>query len=556
MSIVIHNNKPTSFSPVYFEKLRGDLDIKETVHHIISEPIFQPMIANQPVTATYNGNTITEDDIDNAVLSAIMSPNISIPDEIALKSLFNQSLVNYDKNTNLTINDTFAVQAAQTANPKLPEPNPMVVYTPASDIIPVAREFMAGQCSYEKYFASLAYTVRVNTLGFYFVNDAAFTNFKNWIQNEINQLGTILPADTLTMFGNLQSLNLTELTESMYLRSDNSPNNHEYSFPRVLMNKLMNYTNVVSSSEFGVLPFSLSELIYPTSIVFVNVEKHARSSAQAIRNEWNLIQNALANKPKVISNKKLNSMTTVARNAQHISQQVASFVQMANNGGPMATSGFVFGKKAPTAVDVHKAIKRIIEKTAYVNSSMNTFKITKMTFNKPNRRNPDDFNKQGKSTSTRYKPDLHVYLDTSGSISERDYKDAIQALIALAKQMNINMYFNSFSHYMSQTTKLNLQGKNPKQIYKEFAKIPKVSGGTDYEQIWNFINSSAKMKREVSLIISDFEYSAPSKFVKHPKNLYYIPISSADWTRITSSANSFAKSMLHNDPAIRRHILM
>ena len=92
-------------------------------------------------------------------------------------------------------------------------------------------------------------------------------------------------------------------------------------------------------------------------------------------------------------------------------------------------------------------------------------------------------------------------------------------------------------------------------IYTQFQKIPKVGGGTDYEQIWNYVNASRKRRRELSLIITDFEYTAPRRFVKHPKNLFYVPCSNMDWRSITHYAESFCRSAAHIDPAIRSHLL-
>ena len=86
-------------------------------------------------------------------------------------------------------------------------------------------------------------------------------------------------------------------------------------------------------------------------------------------------------------------------------------------------------------------------------------------------------------------------------------------------------------------------------------KIPKVTGGTDYEQIWHYINQSAKRRRELSLILTDFEWTPASHFVQHPKNLYYIPCSNMNWKAICHYAEMFGKAMLRNEPNIRKHIL-
>ena len=206
-------------------------------------------------------------------------------------------------------------------------------------------------------------------------------------------------------------------------------------------------------------------------------------------------------------------------------------------------------------VDMTKLIKRVIDNMANVAKSENTFKSSKMTFARPNRRDPDDFNKQGKMISTKYKPDIHLYIDTSGSISERNYQDAVKACIAMAKKLNVNLYFNSFSHCISQCTHLHTKDKSKSKIYKEFQKVPKVTGGTDFEQVWNYINRSPKRRRELSIMMTDFGYSAPNHYVRHPKNLVYIPCSHMNWDSIVDDAKYFLNSMQHIDPACRKKIL-
>ena len=175
---------------------------------------------------------------------------------------------------------------------------------------------------------------------------------------------------------------------------------------------------------------------------------------------------------------------------------------------------------------------------------------------RPSRRHPDDPDKPGLVVKTQFKPDLHIYLDCSGSISERDYQDAIKTCIKLAQKMKVNFYFTSFSHIMSETKKLHIKDRTLKEIYDEFKNTPKVGGGTDYEQIWHYINKSEARQKQVSVIISDFDYYAPNHYVKHPRFLYYAPISAYNWSTITSSAQSFVKSMLSICPNIRKHIMM
>ena len=549
MNIV--NQKPTALSPVYKDDITKDFDPVPIVSEIISHKLFSPVVAGQPVTI---GN-LSEDEITDLVLRTL-GEFTDIPAETALKEIFGKTLISYDAAAHLNCIETFALQSGVAAN--LPEPDDNTIYTPASDVIPTMRQFLAGTGSYDAMFASLAYYARPSTLGFYFVNEIVFDQFISWAKTQHTALRGSLSAETNQMMTDFTSLKLTDLTEALILRSDASDGNEPFSFPRLIVNMLMQYTKQTGVNEFGVLPFDMRELVHPKTITFVNVEKHARATTKEVADEWKLISDALADKNRLImiSKTKLNRLTAVAKTAKHIAQKAAALAQSEKSQKGVNTFHCVpFSKNRPSVVDVGRHIIKVMENMTTARRTMNIFKQTKNSFAKPNRRDPDDYNKQGKLTSTKYKPDIHLYIDTSGSISEADYESTVRTCIALAKKMNINMYFNSFSHVLSPTSKLHIAGKSTAGIYAEFSRIKKVTGGTDYEQIWHFINMSRKRQRELSLIITDFEWTARSRYVKHPKNLFYIPCSTVNWKTITNCAKNFCDSMMANDSNIRRHLL-
>ena len=552
MNIV--NQKPVVLAPEYTDQIKKDLDVKDLLKQAVVNPLFTPLIPNQPVTMTANGTSYDADSIAD-LMSRCCGDVLDVMAEQSVKTILGQTMVNYNPNTNLGVIEMFPVQSGTAA--KLPEPDgSSVIYTPATDVIPMARQFLAGTGSYDSFFASLAYYARPETLGFYFVNELAFDSFIQWFTQQMSMLSTVLTPDVNKLASDFMQLKLPGLTESLILRNTDGKSDEPLSFARLIINLLMQYTNVAGPAEYGVLPFNLRELVYPHTIVFVNVERHSRATAKQVSDEWKIINNALQNKnrPKMISNNSLRRLTAVQRSLQRIASMAAN---AATNQGAMAAraANFRFSKNRPTIVDTTRTIRKILSKMTVQGMTMNVYKSSKPSFAKPNRRDPDDYNKQGKVVSTKYQPDIHLYIDTSGSISERDYEDAVKACIAMAKKLNINMYFNSFSHVMSQTTRLHLEGKSKAAIYKEFQKVPKVNGGTDYEQIWNFINRSKKRVRELSIIISDFQWTARSAYVRHPKNLYYIPCSTLSWDDIVRDADSFCKSAVHNDPGIRARIL-
>lgn len=552
MAVTVSNNKPAVLSPVYSAKIAGDYEPHEFIRDTIVKPLFTPFSGNGTANIQANNSQLSEDDIIDLVISSC-GDQINMTTETALKELYHQTLVYYDKAPQMGINDLFSVQAGVSQG--LPMPTQTVIYTPASDVIPSARELLGGQCDPEKFFASLTFFARPDMLGFYFANETTFDAFKTWFDSQCQPLQTagLTSADTNQILADFQNVKLDNLTEAFSLRASDDENNEEYSFARIFVSFLMLYTQQVSNAEFGCLPFSLKELYCPRNVVLVNVEKHSRASAKAVRDEWEMIDKATKMKINLVSKNKLNKLTAVPRSLKKIAGgAVAAQQQLA---GAQRAKRMKFSHSSPKTVDLTRIIKKVMDKMAFVAKSENVYRSTTTTFQKPNRRDPDDYNKPGKIQKMHYKPDIHLYIDTSGSVSEKNYQDAVKACIKMAKKLNVNLYFNSFSHCLSTCTKLNCKDRTLTDIYAEFAKVPKVTGGTDYEQIWHYINKSRKRQKEISIIMTDFEWSAPNRFVKHPKNLYYIPLSHMDWDMMTHAAEYFCNSMMHIDTNIRRHLL-
>lgn len=546
------NQKPVILSPVYYDHLLKTFDPISNVKKTMATALFNPLSPTQAVRITVNNHDMTDDDVTTMITNCC-STVIDTTAEKNIKELFDKTLVYFDKKAPLLAKEAFAIQAGVQA--KLPMPTPAVVYTPATDVIPISKKFLAGQCDEATYFATMAFYTRVESLGFYFASQNTFDEFKKWLSVEISSIASTLPSKTLQQMTDFNmKANLDGLTESLKLRNDDSENNEPGSFARTLITYLMLYTNNISTSEFGVLPFDVNELYCPRSVIFVNVEKHARSNSRQIVDEWSIIKQSLKSSIKMITTNNINKLTSMTR-ALNKAQSAAANAQSNAQTRATRAKAVQFKKTPPNTIDIAKLIKIILEKMVTVARSQNCYKSTKITYAVANRRDPDDFNKPGRIVSQKYKPDIHIYLDTSGSISERNYQDAIKAFIRMAKVLNVNLYFNSFSDVLSQTTKLNIKDKSNIQIYNEFQKVPKVSGGTDYEQIWNFININQKRKRELSLIVTDMEYSAPSHYVEHPKNLYYIACSNMDWKRILRHASRFCDTMSHIDPNCRSRLL-
>lgn len=554
--IQVNNQKPTNLTAFYQPVIANDYDPIKHIMQVMVDPIIQNKLnPNQPLIIKDDQNTDFTDpqNFINLILQC-SNDNINPDAETKLKELLGQTLINFDQKTTLSIQEVFSIQSALKEH--MPLPNSQIIYTPNTDVIPASKNFLAKQISYDNYFASLAFYARPITLGFYFATEQAFNDFKAWLQQQIATLQSALPASTNQIFQDFAKIKLDGLTESLLLRNNDNDNNEKNSFARCIVAYLMQYTKQASCDVFGVLPFYFAELINPKSIVFVNVEKHAHATSKQIADEWDIINQSIMNKPQIINLNKLHKLTAIHRQLKRAKSLIQSHATKSSQ--QCNKAAFIpFQKTNITPFDLFKRLQVIMQKMMQVNRSDNTFKTIKTTYQKPNRRDPDDFNKSGKTVSVKYYPDIHLYIDTSGSISEENYQDAVQMCMTIAKKLNINLYFNSFSHILSQSTKLETKDKTLKQIYLQFQKTPKVTGGTNYEQIWDYINMSKKRQQELSLIMTDFEWCAPNHYAKHPNNLYYAPISvnSAYWNDLTKEATIFCKTMQHIDLNIRKKLL-
>ncbi|MFI9629292.1 hypothetical protein [Streptomyces sp. NPDC052042] len=559
MTITVTNQKPAVLDALHTISCTGDYDPMPAIRQILVDPLLEPLNPAAPASILDGHGQDMTGDIQDLVVRCL-GDTVDTSAEKTVKELLGQTLVHFDQNTTLPVGELFAAQAGSKHG--LPAPSPNVLYHATNAVIPAAKELLAGIGEPSQFFVALAYAYHPDTLGFWFQSSAAFDSFKVWLTQQVQTMAPALPPDSIRLLNDFAGLSLKGLTESLLLRQDDTDGNDEFSFARLLIHMLMSYVKHQQSQatsghfavpvDVGVLPFAVGELFCPRSLVLVNVEAHARATAATVTGEWNLINQSLTSPVKVISHTALSKLTSLPRAAA----RAAAMASGPQHGRPGSRSAVVkFRKAPPTKLDLLKDITRVLKRMGKVNQSQNIFRTTKATFLKANRRNPDDFNKPGRITSVSYMPDLHIYIDTSGSISEENYQEAVMMLIRIAKKLNVNLYFNSFSHLLSQETLLRVENKSMRQIWKEFRKVPKVSGATEFKQVWDYINASPVRKRRLSLMITDFEWPPPAARVDHPRNLYYAPCSAMDWDYMVRSAETYADSMQHIDPSIRQKLL-
>ena len=551
MDLKTINQQPQLLNSLYKFPLSTPLDIAEIINEQVVKPLFTPLMPSQDVKITCDGKEILPEHITELMLYC-SGENMDMDAETVLHELFRQTLAYYEKT--LTIQNVYAVQSAKKYNMLIPSDK--VQYIP-TDVIDASKQLLAGQMLPEIYFSTMAFYTRVQSLGFYFANETAWNDFKNWFNSQVTNIKPVLPAETTSLCQDLQKITLSNMTESFLIRDNLQQNNEPYSFAMVFIFYLMMYKNELEQKHepaytMGQLPFSFIETFCPRTIIIINVEKHAHATPDMIKKEWKIIQKSLELRPTIVDKNTLLSLSAVTR----MSQKMASTTYGKSQDISGRSATIRFRKTPPTSYDLYKFICSIYQSAKRVLNSENTIKRQKNTYNRPSRRRPDDYDAMGKTMTIEYRPDFHIYLDCSGSITEQQYQDVIKMIIKLAKRMNINIYFNSFSDVISTVTKLHVKDRTIKQIYTEFKNIPKVEGGTDYEQVWAYINRNRRRQNEISVLITDFAYTAPNHFVKHPRFLYYAPVSSYNWPTLTRNAKKFVESMLAICPGIRKQILI
>lgn len=163
------------------------------------------------------------------------------------------------------------------------------------------------------------------------------------------------------------------------------------------------------------------------------------------------------------------------------------------------------------------------------------------------------------SAGTTNIPDIHLYPDWSGSSGENDHEPWVRSAIRLAKYFGVKLYVNSFSDCLSDCSELDLDGKSEEQVYDDYLAIKKVSGGTNLEQIWRYINQSEQRTAELSLVITDFEWVPTENYAKYPANLYYVPFATNSESRkksLTYWAENFMRIIGAIDPDSIHRVLL
>lgn len=549
----VFNQRPSALVPFWDDDISADLDqaALEKALGVILAPVRTPLLASNPKVdiVDNDGNTVSDQDIIDMILRCC-GDTVDTDAEDFCRDLFRNTLALYDKN--LPAEAVFIAQANAAA--RCPVPSGNVLYI-TEDLRDACKQYLADPAGKLAFLqCTEAFVIPERHLAVHFTARPVFDDYKTFVVSFAQAFAGNMSPDDAQKVQDFGTMSLDTL-EGVVLRASDADDHDPYTFSRVLVKATLEWLK--TTQDAGLIAPYLSELLVPRCLVFLDVEQIARCPKAKLDRLLNDIRSVMRQKATVASLRKISKMSALATNRRKIQGQLAN-AQAVAGGLAGKRAVFSFRASAPGPALLSKRIAALVARQANVASSENYSKTVKMSYQRQNRRDPDNFNLKGKSIGMTYKPDIHIYLDTSGSISEDNYKSAVMTCIHLAKRLNVNLYFNSFSHILSECVRLKTRGLSPAGVYREFQKIPKVTGGTEYRNIWTYIMESPRRRKELSLVITDFEYSPPSDRLSHPPKLWYVPIdvSPSGWPGIVSYAERFCKAMYHIDNGIRKKILI
>lgn len=597
MSIKIRNQKPAVLYQDPFDVLpninadKSASDYEDLLtNHIRKryvEPMFSPINSNNPVVIEDQSNGgsqhIDEDTLYNGVMHLWTNPTLDVNLQNQIGEIYRQG-IQYHAQNDWYFEEQLGVEAL--TRMKLPVPSQkagkIVKYSASVDVIPTAKAYLAQPDATNaiNWFANMAAYTHDRPFNNYLLMTVqtadVFNDIKQQVKNYVQgwQAQQPISKEVNKLLADFDKIDLTnDLSAGLFMPNGGGASQSEQdplSFTRIIMYVLSEFEKSQNNpGALTVQPSNLQQAYMPENIIILNLENYAHAKAADIKKDWDVFEKALNAKKNLrfISNKKLMTAKAMNRNMQS-----GSKASSADSKGKELARAKVkpFSGRPVPAAQMLSMMKRVVESQVTKQVTQNTYKSHKTSFMRPNRRKPDDINLPGKLTTTMYRPDIHIYLDTSGSISESQYRDAVTNLIMLTKRLNCNLYVTSFSHYVSQTTLLKTKDRSTTQIYKQFQTIPKVTGGTDFEQVWHKIdmidefNKKNNYSHQINFMVTDFGYrlSRGHRWSQHQasvKNTYYVPMSmdSHMWSRMREWAKDFREQMIKaGDYGVRKRMLM
>jgi hypothetical protein len=531
-------------------------DLGERLKELVVKPITRPLTQGAPAAIlTDAGEPLDEDQILQLATRAlgfdVTGRLVDIePNEVMLE-LGAATLANYhplDVGPSSSFDVAPAVQAAGRVRWPLPsgQPNSSIIYT-LNDVIDGAVSMLAATddaslaVGRDKLSAGLAFTVALATDTLVVAVDTwdAFDKVRDKLRADVASM-LWLDAEIQDKLEALAALKLSKRAtiEAVMLRRNAADDTAPLGFARIAVEAL------TTAAGVHVIPTRLGQMVSPTAVTMICLDATAHADPATIAEDWRLLTSALS-RPRMISLKDIKGLVVSERD---LARAIANSSLRLRRDAFAQASRVKFKKATPAKNNMVAAMVAIIRQAKSVVVSRNLTKSRRTSFTRASRRDPMNCNVPGRTQRIEFLPDLHVFIDTSGSMSTDDYRAAVQAVIAIAKRLDVDLYVSSFSDRLSEEVCLPTSKMRPSQMWKAISKLPKVTGGTNFAQVWAYINASKTRRKRINVMVTDFEWSPSITDGPHPKSLWYLPATNMSWKDICENARYLAEACAAIEP--------
>ena len=547
---MIENLTPSLIEPA-FEKERYEKLKFMHLHRLFKD------LTNDVQSYQHKYQELSQDELFTKFTKSVLAKHNDEQLRQLLINVLVENIENFPRNSFL-IEEQFLVKSMLEQNLPLPGQveDQIIKYTLGNDVLPAGKQLLENwdTQSLEQFFTAL---------GGYLKSNQYTTNYAIYVLKD-DQALTRLKRKLSTYATNFE---ITQLKDNLFVSNAYADACYLPTKDKDEIQSIMRCVNF-TLSEFVLdepdkiyyLPINIQQCIEPKRLIFINLENFCATNISRIH-QWFEKLNALTEFDiEILSEQKIAQLEEITKSKATLKK-----------GFNTNTDNYQFTEitelRAPkSTVDMKKAILNVIGQQISSKKSENAYKIKGATYMKPNRRNPDDINLKGSKNQYKYHPDIHLFIDTSGSITESMYQTTLYTLIQTAKMLNTNIYITFFADDLTETFKVNAKYQNVENIKNQILGLPKITGGTNYAKVWAYINDIEKQANvyRCYFMITDFDY-APNKYHRFDNQapaftkLTYLPVSTFENRQteaIKKNAKMFTRAMRQKGILVDNKIIL
>jgi len=420
---------------------------------------------------------------------------------------------------------------------ELPEASDEIIYTIPCDIVEPVSNYLNDKIQAEQCITSISAYLNITAPIVMFKNRRSFHEFQEYIDRRIMMMP--LKPETRRLLRQFTGLKADSGFKCVKLRSTQYARLAENTFARILMNLLEEYSAdsmTIARDECVMVGASLRSRIVPLAIVFAVAENITIEDSETLNSDITEIKGFLdwLDEPKGDAPISINNnaeaedqpfdMLETNESEKQKEERIKSAINNITSNQPGSGRGDPTRRVDPNSVKaltkrLKKKIKQLIQSTSA--RTMNGRKTVIKTYMRESRRDPMNIDLKGQYYKTTYTKDLHLYIDVSGSINLSMIEFALNAAADIATELKLNLFVTPFDSELYEKQTIVIPGSviSKRSALKKLKRLPISGGGTEFDNVYKFIESSKKRKNEISIMITDY---CDCPRLPSPKTLYYM----------------------------------